>query len=62
MSRYVIHQKSNGKYYFVLMTPSKLILFQSQDYDTEISAMNGIALVQKYGITENIEYEDKFVK
>lgn len=62
MSKYVIDQKSNGMFYFILKSPSGLILFQSQDYETFISVMNGIASVQKHATTENIEYEDKFVK
>lgn len=46
-SRYDKKQLANGKWHFVLKAANGLVIGQSQQYDTEASAVNGEASVMK---------------
>jgi uncharacterized protein YegP (UPF0339 family) len=64
MSKYVISQKDNGKYQFVLVAPNGSIIVTSKEYETLIGLFNGIASTQKNSQTETIvkDYENKSTK
>lgn len=55
MSKYVVNQDKQGKYYFTLLAPNGQVLATSLKYASQAACYNGIACVQKWGSTELIQ-------
>lgn len=56
---YILKKAKNGKFHFNLKAANHQVILSSELYDTEASAQNGIASVQKNGGSEsNFEIRD----
>lgn len=61
MNKYLIRQRKNGDFYFILTAYNGAVLCVSQDYSTLTGCYNGIESVRKHSQTLDIE-EDLKVK
>ncbi len=57
MTKYEIHQRKNGFYYFILKAANGQVIVSSSDYASKAACHNGICFVQINGSTEKIEDE-----